>query len=384
MLTLPRSALLSAALLAACSAASGETPARDPGEPAAEAELGGVDDRDETAAGDAIGLDRPTGYVDVRGVGDSAWARTHVTPALPARFGAALDAFDASGKSYRGHLSFINWESVIADDCQEFSKPYVPNRYYAFVSRADNVAQAIERGFNLIGLANNHTRDCNRTSAGIDGVESTRRAAVALASRGAIFHGVSAEADETTPAIAAFDVAGRAVKVAFGSVYLGIESGTGVTASGDLPALMAAMKAAAVDLRILALHSVDAGNQEARARAGRRFIEEFGGDVVFGHGPHVWRPVRVLRKPDGRPGVVFESLGNYLDPALATQPKNYVGRALFDRRSMRLSQVQLLAVENRGESLEKSDADPAEVSANLRWQHAPSAFGPLVYANVRE
>ena len=38
------------------------------------------------------------GLFDVRGVGDSAWSRTHQKEPIAAEFGKALDRFDATGK----------------------------------------------------------------------------------------------------------------------------------------------------------------------------------------------------------------------------------------------------------------------------------------------
>src|SRR5690242_12514926 len=76
---------------------------------------------DETAPPESLApapLDRSAvEMLDVRGVGDSAWSETHKSTPLAAEFGAALDRFDASGKGYRGDLSFINWETVVGRQC---------------------------------------------------------------------------------------------------------------------------------------------------------------------------------------------------------------------------------------------------------------------------
>jgi poly-gamma-glutamate synthesis protein (capsule biosynthesis protein) len=376
--------LFSALAFACSSEPGGASDGDDDGEPVSEGALTTVNDADETGrAASAIPLEGGDDFIDVRGVGDSAWTRSHVTPPPAAGFGAGLDAFDASKRSYRGDISFINFESVVGEGCSAFSKQYVPGQSYAFISRPENLAQAIARGFNLIGLANNHTRDCTRTTDGLDGVESTRRATRALASSSVAFHGVSEDANKRKPAIVQLSLRGRTVRVAFGAAYLGIGSGPGVTCKDDVEPLMTAMRDADVDLRILTMHSVDDRNQAELAQIGERFVKTYGGDVVFGEGPHVWKPVRVLRKPNGKSGVVFESVGNFLDPALAGQAKNYIARALFSRDALTLAQVQLVAVENRGEALVKSSADAASVPANLKWQKAGFDF-PTVYAPVKE
>lgn len=382
------SSLLFVGLAVACGAgepAEADAP-DDDGEPASADALTDAptlpDETDSSSTASMAGLDGALDLVDVRGVGDSGWSTTHVSPALAAEFGTALDRFDAAGRSYRGDLSFLNWESVVGDGCDAFAKANVPGQSYAFISRADNLQQAKAHGFGLIGFSNNHTRDCARTSDGLDGTASTLRAARALAGDGALFHGVSEDAAKRTPAIGSFSIKGRAVRVAFASVFVGRGSCPGSPCADDEEKLMAAMKAADVDLRILALHSVDDRNQEELVRVGARFVEAYGGDVVYGSGPHVWRPVRVLHKPDGHRGVVFESVGNFLHPGLAAQPKNYVGRALFDKSTLELRQVQLVAIGNSGRDVMPSREDPSTVPANLRWKRATDGKFNVAWANV--
>jgi poly-gamma-glutamate synthesis protein (capsule biosynthesis protein) len=111
-------------------------------------------------------------------------------------------------------------------------------------------------------------------------------------------------------------------------------------------------------------------------------VKSYGGDVVFGEGPHVWKPVRVVRKGaafGGGTGVVFESLGNFLHPSLGAQAKNFIGRALFDLRTLKLRQVQVLPVANTGRDVKWSGVDGGALQANLTW--SPSSRG--VYANVK-
>ena len=138
------------------------------------------------------------------------------------------------------------------------------------------------------------------------------------------------------------------------------------------------MRSAEVDLRVLALHSMGATDQDELVRVGVRFVEEVSGDVVFGSGPHVWKPVRVVQKHDGGKGVVFESLGNFLHPSLGAQAKNFIGRALFDRETLKLRQVQLIPVANAGTDVRMSGADATTLPSNLRWTKTNAG----VYANV--
>lgn len=349
---------------------------------------------DETAPASALAaapLDKDgTDLLDVRGVGDAAWSNTHERTPLAAEYGAALDRFDPTGTGYRGDLSFINWETVVGSGCTQFASVYTPGRSYAFVSRPENLVQAHERGFNLIGLSNNHTRDCHgaeETSlrGEVASSDMTARAIEGLGERDWIWAGVSSTDDHGDAArarVRTFTIKGRAVRVAFASLYTGRPSCPRAACKGDTRAMLESLRDAQADLRILAIHSMKAADQDEAVRIGIDFVKSYGGDVVFGHGPHVWKPVRVVRKGEafgGGAGVVFESLGNFLHPSLAAKAENFIGRALFDPDTLALRQVQLLPVHNAGREIRWSRADGARVQANLRWSPAPRG----VYANVR-
>lgn len=359
-------------------------------EPSDDGELAGaattdvpLTEADETDASDVLApapLDTTdTELVDVRGVGDSAFSKTHEREPMEAGFGAALDRFDPAGTILRGDLSFINWESVIAERCDRFSKPYVAGSSYAFVSRPQNLTQAHAHGFNLIGLSNNHTRDCTGPAGEATSPRATVASLEALGETDWLWAGASAtEGEKRTAKVHSFAIKGRSVRVAFASVYTGRGSCPLATCQDDARAVMESLRDADADLRILALHSQD--SQPTLVRTGLDFIQKYGGDVVFGHGPHVWKPVRVVRKPSGKRGVFFESLGNFLHPGCAAQNRNFVGRALFDAR-LELRQVQVIPVANAGRDVHLSSVDPTSVEANLRWTRASAIYG--AYANVK-
>lgn len=379
-------------------------PACDGGEPAASPEIAAdpgedvdegaaavvpLTEPDETATSTrpAAPLDRAaTDMIDVRGVGDAAWSRTHEETPIAAEYGAALDRFDPSGTGYRGDLSFINWETVVGTGCTQFASTYQPGRSYAFVSRPENLVQANERGFDLIGLSNNHARDClsgpgarsvgeaasgEMTAAGIEG----------LGDRDWLVGGIASSADARDMArarVRTFTIKGREVRVAFGSLYTGRNQCPRAACRADADALFASLRDAKADLRIVAMHSMAAADQDDLVELGRRFVRDFRGDIVFGHGPHVWKPVRVVEKRDGGKGVIFESLGNFLHPGLAAQTRNIVGRALFDAETFELRQVQALPIANAGTEIRWSSVNGAELQANVRW--SPATRG--VFANV--
>jgi hypothetical protein len=333
---------------------------------------------DKDAAGDLI---------DVRGVGDAAWSKTHEETPLAPAWGPILDRFDRSGQSYRGDLSFLNWETVVGNGCSAFATRYVAGRNYAFVSRPENLVQARERGFQLVGLSNNHARDCVASAdtpetGELASADMTARGIENLGDRDWLVAGVASTQepnDFKRARVGTFEIKGRKVTVAFGSLYTGRASCPRTTCAGDANALFASMRDAKADLRILAMHSMAAADQDELVRLGIRFVREFGGDVVFGHGPHVWKPVRVVAKSGGGKGVIFESLGNFLHPSLAAQSKNIIGRALFDKDTLALRQVQVLPVANAGTDLTWSNASARELDANLVWSPAPRG----AFANVK-
>jgi poly-gamma-glutamate synthesis protein (capsule biosynthesis protein) len=101
---------------------------------------------------------------------------------------------------------------------------------------------------------------------------------------------------------------------------------------------------------------------------GRAFLQKYGGDIVFGHGPHEWRDVQVVESASGERGVLFQSLGNFLHPELAAQRENIIGRVLLDRETLQVRQVQAVSVATDGLTGSFADAPPpTRVPANRAW-----------------
>jgi poly-gamma-glutamate synthesis protein (capsule biosynthesis protein) len=388
-----------AALLFLAAAACVAVPAtEDDGEPADdEGALVDMNDPDETAPAAALAaapLDAAaaTSFLDVRGMGDSGWSNTHESTPIAADFGKALDRFDPTGKGYRGDLSFVNWETVVGSGCTKFASVYQPGLSYAFVSLPDNLAQANDRGFNLFGLSNNHARDCLASAdtpltGEVASAAMSAKNIEALGDRSWLFAGLSSTANENDFAkarVRTFSIKGRQIRVAFGSMYMGRASCPRAACSADKRALFESMRDANADLRILSLHSMGPTDQDEAVKTGAEFVKSYNGDVVYGEGPHVWKPIRVVRKDasfGGGTGVVFESLGNFLHPSLGAQAKNFIGRALYDLRTLKLRQVQVLPVANAGHDVKwSSSVDGGALQANLKW--SPATRG--VYANIKQ
>lgn len=301
-----------------------------------------------------IPLDREksTNLIDIRGVGDSGMALTYRQPplpesnlgdGLPANFGVRLDNFDPTGKSYRGDLSFLNWESVVGSRCNGFRG--VPSKSsFTFVSHPNNILTAYERGFNLISLANNHSWDCPRGENGLDGALMSASYMINLTrSLNArwLWHGVGKPPGKNLAVVKNMTIKGRNVRVAFASLYLG-GACHNITCISDQGAILRSLRDASADIRILSLHSWNNQTQQELVNLGHTFIRQYNGDIVFGHGPHQWHPVTIVDKPSGTQGVIFESLGNFIHPNLRPRGQDMIGRVLMDANTFEIKQIQAI------------------------------------------
>ncbi|MEC4891417.1 MAG: CapA family protein [Oscillatoria sp. PMC 1051.18] len=345
--------------------------------------------------------EQATEFLDVRGVGDAGMALTYKQPlsldqTLPqgglANFGQRLDALDPTGKSYRGDLSFINWETAVGTRCNSFRGR--PSRSsYAFVSHPDNLREAYLRGFNLIGLANNHSWDCNSGENGLYSSVMTAQNMTRLSQEmnaDWIWHGVGSQ--KAVAQVRTMNVKGKQIRVAFASLYMG-GACNNITCISDKNAVLRSLRDANADLRVLSIHSWNSSTQQQLVNAGIEFIRSYNGDVVFGHGPHVWAPVRIVQSNSGKKGVMFESLGNFIHPNLAAKRKDMIGRALFDLETLQLRQVQAIPV-NVNAAVAKFDnaPNPASIPTNNfswsaindpSWQSGTSPSVRGVYTNVK-
>lgn len=323
-----------------------------------------------------------TEYIDIRGVGDSGMALTYQQPPtlndiLPqqgvrAHFGIRLDALDNTGKSYRGDLSFINWETVVGPYCNRFRGRPSPSSY-TFVTHPDQLIEAYRRGFNLIGLANNHSWDCPVGERGMDGALMTAQYMNWIENRMGniswIWHGVDAPRAKSTAKVKTMTIKGKPIRVAFASLYLG-GACNNITCNQDKTAVLRSLQAAEADLRILSIHSWNDSTQVELVRTGKDFIQNYNGDIVFGHGPHVWKPVNIVQSNSGKRGVMFESLGNFIHPNLAPKQQDMIGRVLVDINTLQIKQVQAIPLKVDAAIAGFAGAlNPSSIPAsNFRWQ----------------
>ena len=324
--------------------------------------------------------DSATEYLDIRGVGDSAMALTYQQPPKPdqplpegglANFGERLDAFDPTGESYRGDISFINWESAIGQYCNQFRGKPSPSSY-TFVSHPVNIAEAYRRGFNMIGLANNHSWDCPVGEQGLYGALVSALYMERMTEQFSadwIWHGVGSDEQKTTARVNTIMVKGKSIKIAFASLYLGAAC-TNITCITDEDTILQSLKNADADLRILSIHSWNQETQQNLVATGTRFIRDYNGDIVFGHGPHVWEAVSIIESNSGKKGVMFESLGNFIHPNLAAKRKDIIGRVLLNLETLEIEQIQAIPLKVDASNASFQGALPPQSipTKNFSWQ----------------
>ena len=305
-------------------------------------------------------------YIDIRAYGDSGWSWTHESPAMMPEFGKALDDFSPSSNVYRGDINFMNWESTIGYSCEQWHAPYVRGRSYAFLADPENIEQAIKRGVSNFALSNNHTRDCiNNIETGLNGqlttlyyLENIKEEYPEL-----VYHGISTD-DKNKISVFDHDVKGVNFRVAFASYYTGrADCPHSVCETDDLE-IINNFKKTKADFKILMIHTMS--NQEKLIEVGNRFIKEANGDVVFGSGPHRWKPIRYVQKGLGH-GIIFDSLGNFLHPSMAAQSKNIISRILIDPLTKKIVQVQALSVKNYRNTILPSELSPTIIESELEF-----------------
>ena len=104
------------------------------------------------------------------------------------------------------------------------------------------------------------------------------------------------------------------------------------------------------------------------SRGGNKVCQESDGDIVFGSGPHRWKPIRHIKKPNGENGVIFDSLGNFLHPSMAAQSKNIIARVLIDIEDFSIQQMQAISVRNEGNKVLPSELSPTLIPSEFIFQ----------------
>ena len=289
--------------------------------------------------------------------GDSGWSRSHVsTPIFSNGFRKAYLKFNPSRKLL-GDINYINWESSVGKHCDVFwSKPQ-PS-HYAFLTHPGELGSAINLGFNLIGLANNHTYDCLRSFEGNGPLQTlshvrTLQGNLRAGNKEALFSGVFQSAEEGAPE-GWISVSGSAVPVRFLSAYVGgnLKHCGNMVCDMDLNRYKSVM-ASQKGLRVLALHSWNQSSHQRLKNILLSWLKMGLVDVAIGSGPHVAGLVSIVNRQIG-PGVLATSLGNFIHPSLGRQKNNIVLQTewRYDNKSseLALGSVSTTIVSCEGES----------------------------------
>lgn len=260
--------------------------------------------------------------------GDAGWANSHgARPASPAGFRRAYGQFDRDN-TLIGDLNYINWETSVGNRCDAFWAPLSPSTY-AFLTPPAELADAIQLGFNLIGLANNHSFDCLRSPEGNGPLQTVAHLQIlsqqlsSSSNRPVLFSGVFRSLN-TEGQSQLFALRNGTVPVRFLSAYVGGDRNhcRHILCDSQLAGLKPTM-AGAEGFRVLALHSWNPASHAKLKTILRAWLQEGLVDVAIGTGPHVAESVTVVTTPRGK-GVLATSLGNFIHPGLSAQPNNIV------------------------------------------------------------
>lgn len=301
-----------------------------PGSGAARQPVGGAREAaaGNTAAGNTAAGDTAGGVVfSFHAFGDSAWSDTHpAAPAYTGGFQAAYRQFDPDSR-FLGDLNYINWETSVGKICTRFWAPSTASTY-AFLSRPEELGDATTLGFNLVGLANNHSFDCVASPEGNGPLQTLShvaalRNALASGQKFALFSGVFGRLEEEGLTMD-FPKSGVRIPVTFLSAYAGGDAQhcRNILCLSATPRFSVALERKA-GLRVLTAHSWNAGSHAELSRTLVQWLKNGWADVAIGTGPHVAEKVSIVDTPRGK-RVLATSLGNFIHPGLGAQPNNIV------------------------------------------------------------
>ena len=255
--------------------------------------------------------------------GDAGWADTHTRQAkYKGGFKRAFLRFNNKQETL-GDINYINWETSIGTQCDQFWSKQSPSTF-AFLTHPKELEDAIDLGFNMIGLANNHTFDCLRSTEGNGPIQSYRfTKELAHKKPGTTFSGVFAQSNQE-PAQATLSLPQGDVPVTFLSAYVG--GNQSHCANMSCAINLAKSQSAFTDkkrLRVLALHSWDKNSHNQLKSLLRKWINLNLVDVAIGSGPHIAESVEIINTQYGKK-ILATSLGNFIHPSLSPQPYNIV------------------------------------------------------------
>lgn len=257
--------------------------------------------------------------------GDAGWAETHVgQPKYKQGFIKAYKRFDPNNKII-GDLNYINWETGVGENCSQFWSQQSPSTY-AFLSPTKDLSDAISHGFNMIGLANNHSYDCLRSPEG-NGPMQTFNNVKAIESKiepkrfvfSGIYKSFKEEGQQKW-----LKASNMGIPIIFASAYVGGNAShcKHILCTSDFEQLKDKFKNKKA-LRVLALHSWNNSSHAQLKQILRNWTSQGLVDLAIGSGPHVAETIEIVPTQDGNK-VLATSLGNFIHPSLAPQSNNSV------------------------------------------------------------
>jgi len=255
--------------------------------------------------------------------GDAGWANTHTRNAKhTGGFKRAFLRFNNKQESL-GDINYINWETSVGTQCDQFWSKQSASTY-AFLTHPKELEDAMDLGFNMIGLANNHTFDCIRSKEGNGPIQSYRFVKELKNKKPeTVFSGVFAQSNQE-PAKANLSLPQGTVPVTFLSAYVG--GNQSHCANMSCAINLAKSKSTFTDkkrLRVLALHSWDKNSHQQLKSILRNWINLNLVDIAIGSGPHIAESVEIVNTKHGKK-ILATSLGNFIHPSLSAQPYNIV------------------------------------------------------------
>ena len=325
-----------------------------------------------------------SGYLDIRGVGDAGWARNGEPIDQLPLFEERLRDFDPNGEILLGDLNFINWESSLAEECTVSKNKYV-KKGYSFISHPEAFEGALNFGYNLFNLTNNHSRDCYQVAHDEEvSYEQSEKETLQIISKLSddydfVFHGMGKNQEERfSPKVFNITKDGQEVTLAFNGVYAHYHNRPTYcqrysNCFEHADEIMRRLQNSNADIKILSIHSQGEMGYRRSQQLAQRFIFEFNGDLVLAHGTHSIKAVKVVKKANGYDqGVIFEDLGNFLHPGIRGHHENMLGRILVDLQTKKIIQIQavtLRGIQGRGvDGFIKGSHHSAEnIPANFDW-----------------
>lgn len=333
-----------------------------------------------------------TSNYTLTGVGDFSW--THIHTGKPTTENTSLKKTPLktsllSSVSHQelmsGDFNFINIESPIGTFCHKIRSTV---SFYFFMSPS-SLRELIGNNYNILSLANNHTRDCMKGKAfsksetkygPLMSLEVLR--AVEKENFNFIYNGVFDSKNTkgvTTKKI--LTKSNEEVSVGFLSLSIlswDIPNSHSINYSRENPLKEIdhyLQRFTDQDIKILSIHTQDSSGhykREGKAfkllkKIGEIFIKKYNGDVVFGHGPHTWGGVKVLNKKNkAGKGIILTSLGNYIHQGLRRNTENYQAIVHIDKYKKTITGVRLKRFSNeRSKNKKRSFIHPREFTSDL-------------------